>query len=254
MPEPTYDESIGELIQSLSDMIENNTANDADLVKKVCEACMLSRISGTICEQHKQAIPSLRNSNCEICTHLLSGEEQEFAGRAELVSSMTKALTLIESTEKFANLIPQVRMNLVACDDNSKTTDDVLAIPGRITIVEGHARALVSPRFGASKHTATLLLWAKSKSKYINACICIIGNESNVKIAKNLGFNITTLSVSTTKVDEIVENTNGLAPKKSWKRFGIHVPGGIGIESILYLYDENINQLVNQTIKIAEKT
>jgi predicted fused transcriptional regulator/phosphomethylpyrimidine kinase/predicted transcriptional regulator len=244
---------IDNLVMDIANMIQSGTANDAKLIKKICESCMLSRIGGEICEKHRKLVPSLRDLECEICTELLSGQEKEFAGRANLLSSMLKSIHLLEESSAFAKLIPQVRANLVTCDHKAKSIGDVLAIPGRITIVEGRARALVNPRFGSSRHTASLLLWVKSNWDNLRSCICIAGSEEIISEAKAVKFNIIKLTKPTTKVEEIVENLMDLKISKPKGYVGIHVPGGFGIEPILYLFGYDVEELVDRILQIAKR-
>ena len=244
---------VDNLVIDIADMIQSGDADDAKLIKKVCEACMLSRIGGEICEKHRKAVPSLKTLECDICSELLSGQEEEFTGRANLLSSMIKAIHLLERSRTFAKLIPQVRANLVTCNNAAKSTSDVLAIPGRITTVEGYARALMSPRFGTSKHTASLLLWVKSNWDKLRSCICIAGSEDIISLAKGAGFEVITLTRPTTKVEEIIENLKEMKIKKPGEYVGINVPGGIGIEPILYLFGYDVEELAGRTLQIANK-
>ena len=68
------------------------------------------------------------------------------------------ALDQIEECREFASLIPEVRSNLVYAKKGARTRDDVLAVDGRITVVQGMPRAAGKPRFGASSHMARLLI------------------------------------------------------------------------------------------------
>ena len=69
-----------------------------------------------------------------------------------------KALVILESCQEFSALIPEVRANLVFAREKAKTPQDVLAVDGRITIVEDMPKAAGQPKFGASSHLARLII------------------------------------------------------------------------------------------------
>jgi predicted fused transcriptional regulator/phosphomethylpyrimidine kinase len=150
-------------------------------------------------------------------------------------------------------LIPQVRANLVYCNTDAATTSDVMGIPGRITTVGGVARALINPRFGASRHTAQLLLWVKTRWKKVRACICISGSDEILTSSESIGFQIIRLQKPSTDVEEIIANLKKESTGSTTKSLiGVHVPGGIGIEPILYLFDDSVQKLVEKTIVLSD--
>jgi hydroxymethylpyrimidine/phosphomethylpyrimidine kinase len=76
----------------------------------------------------------------------------------EMFGKMEVALDQIEHCREFAEIIPEVRSNLVFAREGAKTREDVLAIDGRITVVSGMPHAAGKPRFGASSHMARLII------------------------------------------------------------------------------------------------
>jgi predicted fused transcriptional regulator/phosphomethylpyrimidine kinase len=75
-----------------------------------------------------------------------------------MLGRMLVALGEIEGCREFAAIIPEVRTNLVYAREKAETREDVLAIDGRITVVEGLPRAAGRVKFGASSHMARLIL------------------------------------------------------------------------------------------------
>ena len=69
-------------------------------------------------------------------------------------------------------VLPNVGMNIAACLQTASSVDEVAAVPGKITSVDGELRTHGKPQFGSSKHLAELLLEARnidaSKSAIIN--------------------------------------------------------------------------------------
>ncbi|MFW9955003.1 MAG: thiamine-phosphate synthase family protein [Candidatus Thorarchaeota archaeon] len=217
-------------------IIQENSTSDL-LVKEVCEACMSLRIGADICMMHRESVPSLRDPQCEICASLLGGEDKFLVKRAKILEEMTEALRLIYKSNSFAKLVPQVRANLVACNKDASNISDVIGVPGRITLIEGKARALVGPRFGASKHMALLLLEVRKLWSDVFACLCLSGRSEIIEAAREEGVRI--IGIKESQSDPVM--IAGLVRESKAKRrqgiaTGIHVPGGIGVEPILYLF------------------
>jgi predicted fused transcriptional regulator/phosphomethylpyrimidine kinase len=76
----------------------------------------------------------------------------------EMYGRMAVALNILEGCQEFADLIPEVRTNLVYARPGAKTRYEVLGIDGRITVVNGLPHAAGKPRFGASSHMARLIV------------------------------------------------------------------------------------------------
>ena len=75
-----------------------------------------------------------------------------------LLGKMAVAIKYIESCGEFARLVPEVRTNLVFARENPEGPQDVVAVDGRITVVDGMPRAAGRAKFGASSHMARLLI------------------------------------------------------------------------------------------------
>ncbi len=96
----------------------------------------------------------------------------------EMRGKMALALDLIEGCSEFAALIPEVRTNLVYALPNAKTRDDVLAVEGRITVVNGLPHAAGKPKFGASSHMARLLIELRKTDASLRAGINFASNPA----------------------------------------------------------------------------
>ena len=76
----------------------------------------------------------------------------------DMFGRMTIALEEMEACRELAVLIPEVRTNMVFAPLLVKTQDEVLAIDGRITVINGMPKAAGRIRFGASSHMARLII------------------------------------------------------------------------------------------------
>jgi hydroxymethylpyrimidine/phosphomethylpyrimidine kinase len=88
-----------------------------------------------------------------------------------MLGRMMVALGEIEGCREFAALVPEVRTNLVYAREGAKTPEDVLAVDGRITVVEGLPRAAGRVKFGASSHMARLILEVRKRDPSVRAGI-----------------------------------------------------------------------------------
>ena len=89
----------------------------------------------------------------------------------EMYGKMSIALDRIEECHEFTPLIPEVRSNLVFARKEAKTPEDVLAIDGRITVVNHLPHAAGRARFGASSHMARLIIEIREYSSSFRAGI-----------------------------------------------------------------------------------
>ncbi|TFH11246.1 MAG: hypothetical protein E4H14_01110 [Candidatus Thorarchaeota archaeon] len=242
------------LSTKLTEMIKSGDVDAENMVREVCVTCMRSRLGSTLCEIHQRKVPSLKASNCQICSQILGGNDNELSKRAVVISDMLDALRIIEASESFVGIVPQIRANIVACDDSAKSTKDVAGVPGRITVIDGHARALVSPQFGASSHTSEILLGALEKWPEIRSCLYVSGRDPVIKTAKKVGFRVVTLDESASSPKKIISALKFMqeipGPRTAYP--AIHSPGDYGVEPILYLFGPNARQLSEKCVKLSE--
>ncbi len=99
----------------------------------------------------------------------------------EMRGKMAIALEIIEECAAFVPLIPEVRTNLVYAQPHAQTPADVLAIDGRITVVNGLPKGAGKPAFGASSHMARLVIELSKSDPSIRAGINFASNPPLVK-------------------------------------------------------------------------
>jgi len=245
---------IGQLTHTLTDMMKTSETRADLIVKEICSVCMRSRLGSTLCEIHQDKVPSLKAVNCQVCSQLLGGSDDDLADRATVIRDILEALRIIEQSETFEAVVPQVRANFVACNSQAETVKDVAGVPGRITIIDGHARALISPQFGASQHTAELLLFAKKTWSSVRACLCVSGTQEVVKIAKKTGFQLISMKEPESTASKIIESlkTTNQIPGRRTSYPAIHIPGGFGVEPILYLFGPSAKELGERSLRISD--
>lgn len=80
------------------------------------------------------------------------------AEKDKVLGNLVRAVHILEASNAFALLVPEVRVNIVYALENASKIEDVAAIDGRITLVKGKVKAVGYPRFGASDHMARLII------------------------------------------------------------------------------------------------
>lgn len=92
--------------------------------------------------------------------------------QAEMVlGNLVRAVTMLQNCAEFSLLMPEVRVNLVYALPGARTSDEVAAVDGRITVVRGFPYASGLPRWGASDHMARLIIEVRKYDPTINAGI-----------------------------------------------------------------------------------
>jgi len=92
--------------------------------------------------------------------------------QAEMVlDNLARAVQMLQNCSEFSLLMPEVRVNLVYALPGAKTSDEVVAIDGRITVVQGLPHASGMPQWGASDHMARLIIEVRKYDPTINAGI-----------------------------------------------------------------------------------
>lgn len=245
------DHYIDVLASRLADGLRDNSISSAEVLKEVCGTCMTLRIGSEICSLHRKAITSLDEEECIICSELLGGSDQELTIRSSVLIDMQEGLEIIENSTTFFLLVPEVRANLVACSKDASTIPEVAGVPGRITLIQGKARVFSGPQFGTSRHTASLLLRVKERWSSYRACLCIGGSTSVIDASEKEGVHVIHLDHSAHDASTIAEYALCTQQSRPKGFLGIHVPGGIGVEPILYIFGKSAVQLADLSEKIG---
>ena len=88
-----------------------------------------------------------------------------------IMGNLVRAVEMLQNCPEFSHLMPEVRVNLVYALPEAGTPEDVAAIDGRITVVQGLPHAAGIPRWGASDHMARLIIEIRKYEPSINAGI-----------------------------------------------------------------------------------
>jgi hypothetical protein len=227
--------------------------NHSDLINNVCEICLSLRRGGAVCRAHKTRIPELDEERCTICMQLHMSISDISDARRNALSELRCAVSLLESSPEFADLVPEVFTNVVMGVDHAKGIADVAGIPGRLVKVRGKIKALMEPEFGVSSHMAKLLLAAMSHNPKVRSIINLKYSEAMVRTMNKLEMKHVVLhrdpAFKGTEdelfqfVDRSFAKERGLA--------AVVDGGGFGIEPNTYIFDESASQLADKVVRIA---
>jgi predicted fused transcriptional regulator/phosphomethylpyrimidine kinase len=106
------------------------------------------------------------------------------------IEKVKKAVNILENSSEFAALIPEVRSNIVMAIDGAETIEQVVGIPGRITIVNGKPKAVMEPDFMSSSHMARLVLSMMKHDPSKKSALNIKYEPIILEICKKLGLKV----------------------------------------------------------------
>lgn len=169
--------------------------------------------------------------------------------RSGVLEMLNLAVGQLLSDNKFIELLPEIRSNFVYAIPNPRDYRDVAAVPGRITLVKGKLFAL-PPEFGASKHTAAILLELSKIFPEIRSVLNIKFNERISHAMEKAGFRVTEI-IGEERDEE--QTINMIAEKFRGKEWDAVVDrGGFGIEPVVYIFGRNPMEVLEK-LKRLEK-
>ncbi len=189
----------------------------------------------------------------------------ELGNQIEIYGKMFVALEHIEGCKEFAALIPEVRTNLVYAKPNPQTTEDVLAIEGRVTVVNGMPHAAGKPKFGASSHMARLILEINKNDPSILAGINFACNSDLIKWLegycrkKEWIFSVIDRTKEPEEVKEIEGASMPWKVKETIRAAGGKVPkvfyeaGAVGKEDLTVLIGKDPIEVAEEACEIAKQ-
>ena len=166
-------------------------------------------------------------------TDLDSDQEQ-----TSLLKRLEWAVSRVD-VNRLKSRMPAVGMNIACCLESARSVAEVAAFPGKITIVEDKIRHHETPRFGASKHLASMLMDARA---YDQAKTAILNIHPGADIEQ-----------IETMCEEMDLNLTFAPEGKLVPHQGIDVildEGGFGWEPALYILAHNPLELVDRMHRI----
>jgi len=208
---------------------------------------MLGR--GMVCEAHRKLYPAL--SQCDVCIKDYGEREGERTGA---IAQVSEAVKLLESSSAFVSVMPEVSVNIAYAPPGSRSTEDVVAVPGRIVRVKGRAKATLPPEFGASRHIARILLLVIAIQPETRAALNLRYDGKVRRIIKRLGLRALELSEYPQSGSDD-QTAAALAARLKSAKTGFDAvvdQGGKGLEPSLYLFGRGAADVAALALRIAK--
>ncbi|RLE50999.1 MAG: bifunctional hydroxymethylpyrimidine kinase/phosphomethylpyrimidine kinase [Candidatus Methanomethylicota archaeon] len=182
------------------------------------------------------------------------------SSKYECWNRVHEALKIIENTHEISKLIPEVRMNIGEAIENAENENDVCAIDGRISIVNGRPRAVGCPVFGASSHVARIILTVMKFNSKFRAAANMRYSRKIIEICKELGYRVAFFDRG--KEPEHVKKIEGASLpwgiSKAINDYGdipdiIYDLGDVGKEPMIRVLGKNSVEVANKIRRIAKK-
>jgi XRE family transcriptional regulator, thiamine biosynthesis regulator len=223
--------------------------------------------SGAICAAHQRE--SGVSPECAVCMELqkparesVPSSDQE-AEDMYILRDISQAVSLIEGSVHFPDLMPEVSVNVAMSRSNPQSTRDVAAVPGRINKIHNRAKSFVLPEFGCSRHMSQVLLIFCSKNKKFRAGMNIKWDNSVGKVLDEL--NIPKVSTSflvgrsaeatafEASGDPVLQRLAACRIPDNFRASVLAVAdkGSEGVEPMTYLLGQSATELAGAAVKIA---
>lgn len=182
----------------------------------------------------------------------------------KVLGNLVRAVKILEECLEFADLIPEVRTNIVYALPNAQTIDEVAAIEGRITKINDRPKACGYPAFGASSHMARLIIEIMKTDKNLRAGINLSWSEEFSKWLEEWSNknNIVYGYIDRFQEPEEISKIEGrsipwkveylLRKYNTIPRIFYESPG-IGKEPLFVLIGENAVEVANLSVRIAKE-
>lgn len=169
--------------------------------------------------------------------------------RSGVLETLNLALGELLNDAKFAELLPEIRSNFVYALPNPRDYRDVAAVPGRITLVKGKLFAL-PPEFGASRHTAAILVELAGISPQIRSVLNIRFDERIQHALEKAGLKTTEIKEDGRDEEQTVRMIAGKFREDEWD--AVIDRGAFGIEPVVYIFGRNPMEVLEK-LKRVEK-
>ncbi|MFX0096206.1 MAG: bifunctional hydroxymethylpyrimidine kinase/phosphomethylpyrimidine kinase [Candidatus Hodarchaeota archaeon] len=166
---------------------------------------------------------------------------QPMEERFEVLSNLHLAIRDVSTTPRFSELVPETRADILMALPSAKSEDEVAAIDGRITIIDGRPVVVGFPWFGVSPRASIILAMIKHNPNY-RASVIIRYSQRILDTCKAMGMIVSDFDRRDTPKNVKTEDQllawgvnnairkAGRVPEVIWDR------GGVGKESIVWIF------------------
>jgi predicted fused transcriptional regulator/phosphomethylpyrimidine kinase/predicted transcriptional regulator len=233
---PTFKELSSKLITKI---VEGSLAN-IKLMEEICKVCQTFRTAGPLCEVHRRTTELDFLPHCSICFPSET-TRKKFDDKLSITKDLYEAaVTLVNSGERFAQLIPEVGCQFVSITEGSEEIEDIAGFPGRIVKVRNKGQIISYPEYGQGATLAQILGYFKKQSSKFNSLISIRRSEEILTII-SLGKEV----ILTDEADkDWLQTLKSYSIKQIQEIEIIADAGGIGLEPLIYIFGTNPRNIV----------
>ncbi|MGD1838409.1 MAG: bifunctional hydroxymethylpyrimidine kinase/phosphomethylpyrimidine kinase [Nitrososphaeraceae archaeon] len=184
------------------------------------------------------------------------------AKKYDVLTELKEAVNKLERIENISILIPETQMNFVYAIPEARTIQDIAGVKGRIVKLDKYAKASSCIEFGASKHVSSSVIEYMKFNRENRAAINIKYNEKIIDICRKYYSSLFKISKYNRENEpKEMKNIEGKtikwginhALKKNRNANLIYHTGDIGKESMIILFAENPNRILEYLKKIISK-
>jgi hydroxymethylpyrimidine kinase / phosphomethylpyrimidine kinase / thiamine-phosphate diphosphorylase len=179
-------------------------------------------------------------------------EERE---RYMVLREIKEAILILEDSQNFSKLIPEVGCNMGMAISEADSYEDVAAVEGRIVSHRGCAVPVGCVNFGASLHVARIILASLRYNPEIRAAINIKYSREALAACGEMKLGISSFDRA-----EEPENTSTIdwGTAEAIKKYGsvpkvIYDKGGPGKEPMIRLLGTHATEVARLAVELAEK-
>ncbi|MFX0067799.1 MAG: bifunctional hydroxymethylpyrimidine kinase/phosphomethylpyrimidine kinase [Promethearchaeota archaeon] len=183
---------------------------------------------------------------------------QPMEERFEVLNNLHLAIKDISNTPRFSELVPETRADILMALPNARSEDEVAAIDGRVTIIDGRPVAVGFPWFGVSARASTILVMIKHNPNY-RASVIIRYSEKIINACKAMGLIVSDFDrrdkpndIKTEEqlmawgINDAVRKT-GQVPEVIWDR------GDIGKEPLIWIFAPSGLEAVKKSLDLLRR-
>ncbi len=237
-----------ELVSGLIMRIKSESTSPIDLMEVICQECQQFRTAGPLCDIHRKKTSTDFPPDCNICfpsPELTEVFNQRLQTTRELFEAAQK---LVNTEEKFGQIIPEIGCQFVSMTENSQQLIDIAGFPGRIVKVKEKGKIVASPEFQQGPTLAQILIHFKKHGSPYRSVISLRNTKEVLETIMS-----EKIVTETKEADKDWKNTLESIPHEKIKDIDVIADaGGHGFEAILYLFGRSPSEITNYLISKFE--
>jgi predicted fused transcriptional regulator/phosphomethylpyrimidine kinase/predicted transcriptional regulator len=248
------DASLEDIAKNLARSIVLSNISTKDVLLELCKSCFALREGSFICREHKGVLPFL-SDDCAICTEIRTLDSMQVSERTYVLSTMERAVRLLENSENFSLLMPELRVNLAMAISDAKDVNEIAGIPGRIVLVRGKPKAVERPAFNVSHHIALVLLELMKAAPEKRAVMNVRYDDKVKNACHELNFTVSEFNrVNAPKDVTDIEAWGIKTAIDALKTVPDCIAdiGAFGIEPCMYIIGNDAEDVVKKALNIAD--